>query len=90
MRRTSNGDRPVSLAPDGITCRTSPSPNGFYFKSADTGEVFLYDETSERCVRVLKADRPFSRFTVSPDGRSLALDFKGQETSDLMIVEHFR
>ena len=90
MRRTSNGDRLVSLAPDGITCRTSPSPNGFYFKSADTGEVYLYDEGSERCVRVMKADRPFSRFTVSPDGGYLVLDFKGKENSDLMIMEHFR
>jgi Tol biopolymer transport system component len=89
MRRTPDGDRVVPLVPGGIGCRTAPSLDGFYFKSADTGFVYRYDEAAERCVLVLKPDRPFSRFAVSPDRRWVLLDFKGKESSDLMIMEHY-
>jgi Tol biopolymer transport system component/DNA-binding winged helix-turn-helix (wHTH) protein len=89
MRRTLDGDRVAPLVPEGVGCRTAPSPNGFYFRSANTGEVYLYDEAGGRCVRVLKPDRPFGRFAVSPDRRWIMLDFGGKERSNLMIMEHF-
>jgi Tol biopolymer transport system component/DNA-binding winged helix-turn-helix (wHTH) protein len=90
LRRAADGDHPVPLSPKGVSCRTAPSPRGFYFKSADTNEVYLYDETTERCVRVLRPDRPISRFAVSPDGDWLSISFDGRERRELMIMEHFR
>lgn len=91
MQRTAEGDRPVPLKPQGITCRNSPSSTGFYFKAAGTGDIYRYDEASRLSARVLRRpDRPFVRFSVSPDGNWGALDFRGKETSDLMVMEHFR
>lgn len=90
MQRAQDGDGVTPLVPEGVGCRTAPSPDGFYFKSADTGEVYLYDEAGGRCVRVLKPDRPYSRFTVFPNRRWVVLDFKGKEQSNLMIMEHFQ
>jgi Tol biopolymer transport system component/DNA-binding winged helix-turn-helix (wHTH) protein len=91
FRRTTDADQPVSLAAQGVPCRTAQSPRGFYFKSADTGDVYLYDEAAETCSRILRRpDRPFTWFTVSPDGNWLAINFDGNESSDLMILEHFR
>jgi hypothetical protein len=34
--------------------------------------------------------RPFNQFTISPDGHWFATDFVGDESADLMIMEHFR
>jgi len=91
FRRTMEGYQPVSLATQGVPCRTSQSPKGFYFKSADTGDVYLYDEAVESCTRVAwRPDRSFTWFGVSPNGNWLAINFDGTESSDLMIMEHFR
>jgi Tol biopolymer transport system component/DNA-binding winged helix-turn-helix (wHTH) protein len=91
FRRTTEGYQPVSLAAQGVPCRTAQSPKGFYFKAADTGDVYLYDEAAESCTRVARRpDRPFTWFTVSPDSNWLAINFDGKQSSDLMIVEHFR
>jgi Tol biopolymer transport system component/DNA-binding winged helix-turn-helix (wHTH) protein len=91
LRRTPQGDQPVPLAPQGLACLIAPALNGFYFESADTHDIYLYDEAADRSVHVLPhPDRVFGRFTVSPDGRWLALDSDGAESSDLMIMEHFR
>ena len=91
FERTAQGDQPVRLATQGVTCRTAPSPNGFYFKSAEGDAVYLYDEATRSCLRVPQhPDRPFSRFTVSPDGSWLAINYDGKQSKDLMIMEHFR
>jgi len=91
MRRTAAGDRPVGLAPQGIVCRTSPSPKGFYFQAAGTRDIWLYDEARRQSVPLLRhLDRPFTSFTVSPDGNWVAINFDAAETSDLMMMEHFR
>jgi Tol biopolymer transport system component len=91
FRRTTEGDQPMSLATQGVPCRTAQSPKGFYFKSADTGDVYLYDEAAQSCMRILqRPDRPFTWFTVSPDGNWLVINFDGKQSSDLMIMEHFR
>ena len=90
MRRTPDGDLPVTLTPEAISCRTALSPWGFYFKSADTSDVYLYDEVIERCIRVFhRPSLPFNQFTVSPDGRWLASDSSSKNGSALMITEHF-
>jgi hypothetical protein len=91
FRRTTQGDQPVPLAAEGVPCRTSPAPKGFYFKLADGSGVFLYDETTATCVHVFqRPDRPFTRFTVSPDGVLLAINNDGKQNKDLMIMERFR
>jgi Tol biopolymer transport system component len=91
FRRTGEGHQPVSLATQGVPCRTAQSPKGFYFRSADTGDLYFYDEAAESCTRVARRpDRWFTWFTVSPDGNWLAINFDGRESSDLMIMEHFR
>jgi Tol biopolymer transport system component/DNA-binding winged helix-turn-helix (wHTH) protein len=91
FRRTAQGEQPALIAAEGVSCRTSPSPKGFYFRSADRSEVYLYDEAAGSSVRVpQRPDRSFSRFTMSPDGDWLAINFNGKESKDLMIMEHFR
>jgi hypothetical protein len=74
-----------------MPCRTAPSPKGFYFRSADGNDVYLYDDATGSCGRVFqRRDRPFTRFTVSPDGTWLAINYDGKEGKDLMIMGHFR
>jgi Tol biopolymer transport system component len=91
MRRTPDGDQPLPLVSEGITCRTASSRTGFYFVSADTGGVYLYDEALQRSESVFPhAGEPVTWFTVSPDGRWLAMNSEEKQDSDLMIMEHFR
>jgi hypothetical protein len=91
MRRTPAGDQVVPLTPEAVSCRTSPSPKGFYFKSASSNDIYLYEEAAGRCTRVLRRpERTFGRFTVSPDGQWAAVDSNNGQKSDLMIMEHFR
>jgi Tol biopolymer transport system component/DNA-binding winged helix-turn-helix (wHTH) protein len=91
MRRTPEGDQPLPLASEAVGCRTAASPKGFYFVSAETGGVSLYDESMERSERVFPhAGEPVTWFTVSPDGHWLAMNSEVKEGSDLMIMEHFR
>jgi Tol biopolymer transport system component len=91
FRRTTHGDESVPLPTEGVPCRSAPSPKGFYFRSADGSGVYLYDEATGRCVPILqRPDRPFDRFTVSPDGSWLAIAYNGKQSKDLMIMEHFR
>jgi Tol biopolymer transport system component len=59
--------------------------------SADTGGVYLYDEALQRSESVFPhAGEPVTWFTVSPDGRWLAMNSEEKQDSDLMIMEHFR
>jgi Tol biopolymer transport system component len=90
FRRTTQGDQPVPLAAEGMPCRTAPSPKGFYFRSADGNDVYLYDDATGSGRVFQRPDRPFTRFTVSPDGSWLAINHDGKEGKDLMIMEHFR
>jgi hypothetical protein len=91
MRRTPTGDAVVNLAPPGLPCRTAPSPKGFFYKAADSSDIYLYDEGAGRSVRIFgQLPRPFNGFTASPDGRWLITDFRREEAADLMIMEHFR
>ena len=90
MRRSQAGDQQVSLIPDGFASQTAPSPIGFYFKAADTGDIYLYDETGGRSQRVLQHPPPAHSFTMSPDGRWFAIESARSENQDLMIMERFR
>ena len=91
MRRMPDGDHRVDLAPPARTCLTAYSPRGFFYKAADSGEIYLYDETAGRSTRIFEhLPHPFNQFTMSPDGRSLVTDFARDEGADLMIMEHFR
>jgi len=71
MRRTPDGDREVSLdPPSSPQWLAVPAPEGFYYKAADTQDIYLYDENTGRSARVLaRPERPFNQFTMSPDGR---------------------
>jgi len=90
MQRTPAGDEPVRLATAGISCRTSPSPSGFYFRSED-GDIYLYREGQEKCERFpVHPERPFTSFTVSPQGNWLAISSDVKENSNLMLVERFQ
>jgi hypothetical protein len=90
VRRTPGGDETVRLPTAGISCRTSPSPAGFYFKSPE-GAIYLYQEGGEKCVRLLvRPDRPFTRFAMSPQGNWLAINSDGKENSNLMLMERFQ
>ena len=91
IRRTPSGDQVVELTPPGRPCLTSPSPKGFFYKSVEGGDVYLYDESTGRSVLAFgQLPKPFTQFTVSPDGRWLIADFRREEAADLMIMEHFR
>jgi Tol biopolymer transport system component len=91
MRRMPDGDREVSLdPPSSPQWLAVPVPEGFYYKAADTQDIYLYDENTGRSMRVLaRPERPFNQFTMSPDGRWFASDFLGNTSVDLMIMEHF-
>ena len=91
VRRMPAGDEVVKLAPPGRSCMTALSPKGFFYKAADAGDVYLYDESTGQSVRVFEQlPRPFNQFAASPDGRWLIVDFRHEEAADLMIMDRFR
>jgi hypothetical protein len=90
MRRSPAGDQQVALIPDGVACKTAPSPAGFYFRSADGGDIYLYDEAAGHSRRVLRHPPSAYSFTISPDGRWYAVELARSESQDLMIMERFR
>jgi Tol biopolymer transport system component len=90
MRRSPGGDREVVLVPEGIACKTAPSPAGFYFKSSDAGDIYLYDEAGGNSRRVLRHPPSAYSFTMSPDGRWFAIELAKNQNQDLMIMERFR
>jgi Tol biopolymer transport system component len=90
LRRNSDGDTPLPFVPQTVTCRTAPSPKGFYFQSAETSGLWLYDEALERVETVVPHPKQeVSWFTFSPDGSWLAMNSEVKANSDLMIMEHF-
>jgi len=90
MHRSPAGDREVSLGPGAEACKTALSPAGFYFKAAETGDIYLYDEASSGSRRVLPHPPQAHSFTMSPDGRWFTIERPGIENKDLMIMERFR
>jgi Tol biopolymer transport system component/serine/threonine protein kinase len=91
VRRTADGDATVRLVPEGDgRWTTSPAPRGFYYKSATSNAVYLYDELTRRSVPIIRIARSFTEFTISPDGRWFASTFLGKRSIDLMIMEQFK
>ena len=92
MRRTTEGDGEMRLLPLADPCCTPEvAPEGFYYKSLGSDEIYLYDESIARSIRMLsRAPKPLVEFTVSPDGRWFAADFLGIPKVDLMMIERFR
>jgi len=90
IRRSPTGDREVALIPAGLACKTAPSPAGFYFKAADGGDIYLYNEAAGTSRRVLRNPPPAHSFTMSPDGHWFVIELARAESQDLMIMERFR
>ena len=91
VRRTAEGDATVRLVPEGDErFAVSPAPRGFYYKSATSNAVYLYDELTRRSVPIIRIPRSFTQFTVSPDGRWFASTFLDKRSIDLMIMEQFK
>jgi hypothetical protein len=92
MRRRAEGDRELPLLPSADPCCTPEVvPEGFYYKSSVSDEIYFYDESNGRSTRMLsRAPKPLIEFTVSPDGRWFAADFLGVPKVDLMMIERFR
>jgi Tol biopolymer transport system component len=91
VRRTADGDATVRLVPEGDGRWTAtPAPRGFYYKSATSNAVYLYDELTRRSVPIVRIARSFTEFTISPDGRWFAATFLGKRSIDLMIMEQFK
>jgi Tol biopolymer transport system component len=68
------------------------SPGGIYFVPADAPRSLRYFDFASRQIRpVFEVDKDFgSGLSVSPDGRWILYSLVGDETSDIMIVDHFR
>jgi Tol biopolymer transport system component len=90
MRRLPHGDQEVNLAPAGIP-PADVAPDGFYYISAATQDIYLFQEQTGASVRVMEnPGKPYRQFTISPDGRWFASAFLRSSSIDLMIMEHFR
>jgi Tol biopolymer transport system component/DNA-binding winged helix-turn-helix (wHTH) protein len=89
-RRQPQGDREVDLTPAGIPPAVV-APDGFYYISAGTQDIYLFQEETGASVRVMEnPGKPHKQFTISPDGRWFASGFLRSSSVDLMIMEHFR
>jgi Tol biopolymer transport system component/DNA-binding winged helix-turn-helix (wHTH) protein len=68
------------------------SPGGIYFVPADAPRSLRYFDFASKQIRpIFESDKDFdSGLSVSPDGRWLLCSLVGDETSDIMIVDHFR
>ena len=67
------------------------SPGGIYFVPADAPRSLRYFDFASKQIRpIFEADKDFgSGLSVSPDGRWIMYSLVGDETSDIMIVDHF-
>jgi Tol biopolymer transport system component len=90
MRRTAVGDREVRLFPKSCSYAFLTAPRGFYYKADGANDIYRYDETAGRSVRVVRGlPGPVLQFTVSPDGHWLAYSPSQVKSVDLMIIEKF-
>ena len=92
MRWSETGSQPVPLAGHARPWMVSVSPEGFYYREAETGDIYLYEEASGRSTRVLGCPARWNgeALTVSPDARWFAGDIIRRENVDLMMMERFR
>jgi Tol biopolymer transport system component/DNA-binding winged helix-turn-helix (wHTH) protein len=67
------------------------SPGGNYFVPADAPKSVRYFDFATRQIRtVFEVDKDFgSGLSISPDGRWILYSQRGDESSDIMLVEHF-
>jgi Tol biopolymer transport system component/DNA-binding winged helix-turn-helix (wHTH) protein len=68
------------------------SSTGIYFVPAEAPRSVRYFDLVTKQIRpIFDADKDFSRgLSVSPDGRWFLYSLAGDESSDIMIVDHFR
>jgi len=79
-----------------------PHVNGASFWALSSGGIFFVPDGAPRSLRyfdfaskqirpIFEADKNFSNgLSVSPDGRWILYSLVGDESSDIMIVDHFR
>jgi Tol biopolymer transport system component len=69
----------------------SLSSGGIYFVPADAPRSLRYFDFASKQIRpIFEADKDFGGgLSVSPDGRWIMYSLVGDETSDIMIVDHF-
>ena len=67
------------------------SPGGIYFVPADAPRSLRYFDFASKQIRpILEADKDFGGgLSVSLDGRWIMYSLVGDETSDIMLVDHF-
>jgi hypothetical protein len=68
------------------------SPGGIYFASAEAPRSVRYFDFATRQIRpIFEVDKDFSSgLSVSPDGRWILYSQVGDESGDIMLVDHFR
>ena len=68
------------------------SREGIYFVPADAPRSLRYFDFATRQIRpIFEVDKDFSSgLSVSPDGRWILYSQVGDESGDIMLVDHFR